>query len=126
MVVLGLSLPDFLEKGPSDFSELALVAVLFGESPGKSEVANLDGTVGINQEVAWLDVSVHNVGGVDEVQGAERVVHNCDDMLFLQRHGRLRAKEFLHVALNEFHDQKHMVEPLKPFFVFNLVQPHKP
>ena len=42
--------------------------------PGEAEVTDLDLAVSINENVGRLDVSVHYVGGMQEVKGAEEVV----------------------------------------------------
>jgi len=45
------------------------------DSAGKAEVANFQVTVCIYKQVARLDVSMHNIGRVEEKQSSKHLIH---------------------------------------------------
>lgn len=48
----------------------------FGELSRQSEVAELDLTVIVHEQVCWLDITMHNTQIVQEIQAQKRVVND--------------------------------------------------
>ena len=91
---------DFLEVFLSELSNLTVAIIFLGHGPGESEIANFDTTAGIDEEVTRFDVSMDNVGGVDEVQSTQGVVDYGHDVFFLQWHWRVGTHQLFHVTFN--------------------------
>jgi hypothetical protein len=53
---------------------------------------------------------VHDIGGMHEVERAQQVINDLNNMNFFQRNLWNRAKYFFHVSLHIFHDNKQVVK----------------
>lgn len=69
---------DFRRAVPSRGDVLGHVTSVFlrinRKAAGKTKVTNLELTVGIDEEVARLEISVEDIGGVDVLEAAEDLV----------------------------------------------------
>ena len=54
------------------------------KGPSEPEVTKLYLGLGVDQDVGWLDVPVHDIGGVKELERAKQIVHHHFNMLFGQ------------------------------------------
>lgn len=52
-----------------------------GHISGEPKIANLNGTILVDEKICWLDVPMHNVGRVHKINRAERVIHDGDDVV---------------------------------------------
>lgn len=52
------------------------IVLFLGETPGESEVAKYHVAVRVYQNVGGLEISVANVGRVQEINAAEQIVEN--------------------------------------------------
>ena len=55
-----------------------------GHTPRKAEVTNFDPAIVVYEDIGWLQVSMDDVGRVNEVDGAKEVVQNSDYMAFFK------------------------------------------
>jgi len=54
-------------------------------APSKTEVAEFNLEIIVDKEVAWLNVSVHHVGCVEIVNGAQHIIKDLENVVFGQR-----------------------------------------
>ena len=75
---------------------------------GKSEVAKLDSALGVDEDVARFNITVHDSGRMDIAQGADKVVQNGTSML-LGEGICLTEQDLLQVVVHMLHDQKQIL-----------------
>ena len=66
--------------------------------PGQSEVTNLEITGCVQQEVAGLQISVKDIGGVDVLQASQYLVEKVADVIIAQPLG---LQQFIKVSLHK-------------------------
>jgi hypothetical protein len=55
-----------------------------GHTPRKAEVTNFDRAIVVYEDIGWLQVSMDDIGRVNEVDGAKDVVQNSDYVVFFK------------------------------------------
>ena len=55
-----------------------------GHTPRKAEVTNFDRAIVVYEDIGWLQVSMDDIGRVNEVDGAKEVVQNSDYVVFFK------------------------------------------
>ncbi|KAG5458717.1 MAG: hypothetical protein BJ554DRAFT_1008, partial [Olpidium bornovanus] len=78
------------------------VALVGAGAAGEAEVADLKVAVGVQQQIAGFQVAVQHVGGMHELQRAERLV---DEVLAVVVRQLLRADDAVQVRLHKLLDQ---------------------
>ena len=78
--------------------------------PREPKVTDLDSAVGIDQQVRWLDVSVHNVGRVHEVEGAQQAVDDLHHVILRELQLGHRLEDLLQVGLHELHNDEDVAQ----------------
>jgi hypothetical protein len=53
----------------------------------------------IDQNIGRLNISVHNIGRMNEIERAESVVHDCDNVAFVELYIFDLVQELLQVAV---------------------------
>ena len=66
--------------------------------PGQPEITNLEITGGVQQQVAGLQISVENVGGVDVLEAPQYLVEKIADVIIAQALG---LEKFVEICLHE-------------------------
>ena len=91
---------------------IAGIAAALWSSSREAEVAQLGHAAAVDQNVVWLDVAVNQAGAVDEIQRAQHVVQDDDDVLLGE--GLLLAVQLLEhlseVVVHEVHDNEDIVD----------------
>lgn len=70
------------------------------DSASQTEITNLDGTVLVEKDVGWLEISVDDTCLVKVLQGMEKVPKDGLDVIELKI--QTRFHEFLEIAITEF------------------------
>lgn len=78
--------------------------------PRESKIAELNRAIGLEQDVSWLDISVHDSRRVNEIDSAQNIVKNRFEVLFLIRPVHPRFQHLLEVVGVEFHYQKYLFQ----------------
>ena len=68
---------------------------------GETEITNLEVTVGIQQQVGWLEVPMYNIGGVQGLESAQGLV---DEVLGVIIRQVLCSDHAVHIGLHELLD----------------------
>lgn len=79
---------------------------LLWQSPGKAEIADLDTALVSEQHIAWLEVSVDDICGVQEVNSTEQVVKNDFCVLHVERNVLIFIENLGQVLIDVAHDQE--------------------
>ena len=95
-----------------------LLLWITGRASRETEVANSHLTVVINQNVLWLEISMHNIGRMDEVQSGETVVHYNLNVL-LRKRVLLIFEQFIQVTWAVIHHEENAVRSLDRRLVFS-------
>ena len=69
---------------------------------GKTEVANLQVAVLVDEDVGWLEIAMDDTGGVDILQSTENLVQEVLYELLLKRSG---GKETVEISAEELGDE---------------------
>ena len=93
----------FMKKSFPQFFEFRPKFVLLWHGPSETEVTDLDAALEVNEEVGRLEISMDNVTGVNELEGAQSIVHDGYYMFLLELHKGYVIHYILHVVLNELH-----------------------
>lgn len=79
-----------------------LEAVLFSRPlrmrARKSKITDFNIGVLVNENIAWFEISVHDIEGVKEVEATEQIVHYRHDVLFRHFRREIPAQHLLQVA----------------------------
>ena len=86
----------------------AVLVAALGEAACEAKVANLEGAVGVHEQVARLEVAVQHLGRVDVLETAEDLVNKILEVAV----GELlvRADDLVQVRLHELLDHVDLVE----------------
>ena len=76
----------------------------------QAEVADADLAVGLDEDVGRLDVAVHHVRRVQEVERAQRVVKDTSHVVLVERNLGRRAEDLFEVRSGVVHDDEQIVE----------------
>ena len=79
---------------------------LLWQSSGKAEIADLDTALVSEQHIAWLEVSVDDICGVQEVNSTEQVVKNDFCVLHVERNVLIFIENLGQVLIDVAHDQE--------------------
>jgi hypothetical protein len=69
-----------------NFPQVSVELVLLRERSGETEVAHHNAALIVEEQVSWLDVPVHQVGRVKELQRAQLIVEE-NFYVLLSNHG---------------------------------------
>ena len=121
--------PSFLKlSASSDLHQLVchglatilfLLSFDFGIGSCKAKVANLEVVVLINQDVSWLDISVHHIRLMKKVQGAKKFKQDHDCML-LGKIDALLAEELFEITAYTVHDNEDVGHVLRDNKIMDL------
>jgi len=101
---------NFLVGFLVNFPQVSVELVLLRERSGETEVAHHNAALIVEEQVSWLDVPVHQVGRVKELQRAQLIVEE-NFYVLLSNHGLWYwVEHFLKVRLTKVHDQEDGVE----------------
>jgi hypothetical protein len=76
---------------------------IVAESSCQTEITNLEFTIRIHQQVAWLQVAVEDIGRVDIFESSTELVDKVLEMSI--RQGLFRADNLVQIGFHEFLDQ---------------------
>ena len=82
---------------------------LLRDASGEAEIADFDTALVVYQNVAGLDITVHQAGRMDVIQGAKQVVKYDFSVLLLETDALLH-QDLLKVVFHVLHDQKQIIE----------------
>ena len=107
MVPIQALLLKIFENEPLNVLYLLLVNLLGWHDSRKAEVTNFDPALGVYQKILRLKVPVDHIGRVNEIECAELVVQEGDDVLLRDLRLRNRIHQFVKVCVHYFHyDEK--------------------
>ena len=99
-----LGLPPCLQR--NDWPRLTPPSVSVYEGnenePGEAKVADLEDAVGVDEEVAGLDITVHDLGGVEVLDPAQQLVEEHLDVV--GREVLRRDDDLVQVRLHQLRD----------------------
>lgn len=102
--------PNFQRRFLLDVTRYYRVDERVGNGARQTKVAQANLAVGLNENVGGLDVAVHQVGGVQEVQGAQRVVEDARHVVLVELYVGRGAENFLEVGSGVVHDDEEVVK----------------
>lgn len=91
---MSLEVPDLLEA--------------WWHASGKAEVTEFDGTVGLDEDVSSLEVSVDNVGLVEESHRRDASIKNFNQMMLIKIDWE--SEHFFDISLGKLHHDADLVD----------------
>lgn len=86
----------------------------------ETQIADFQVAVGVDQEIAGLEISVHDVGGVDVLEAAEDLVHEILHVFIRER--LVGDDDLVQVRVHEFRHDVDVLEVLVGFRFHNVQQ----
>lgn len=90
------------------------------DSAGKTEIANLDCTILIDETIGWLQITVINTGAMKVSRTDADVIHESLDMQFCEEHGS--AEQLFEIGIADLENDVEFVETIEILGNDNIVQ----
>ena len=86
-----------------------LVGINYRTLSCKAKVTKLSAAIIVNQNVGWLNVSVHDVGGVQVIQRAQKIVHDDGDVLCSEAQAVVLVEDLAQITFLVIHYYEYVI-----------------